>query len=207
LRLAEGGGSVLDYGCGEGAYGALHLAEHGKQVTAIDLSPVAIEHARDTARAKGVDELIDFRVMNAEQLDFPDASFDVVAGNGVIHHLDLDRSLAEVARVLKPGGSAIFLEPMGHNPLINLYRRRTPEQRTEDEHPLKTKDFDVLKRHFDAVDARYFHLLSLAALPFVARRGLVKRLDSVDRKLFQVVPATQRLAWIVVVRLRGPRTA
>lgn len=207
LSLADSG-DVLDYGCGEGAYSALHLAQNGRKVTAIDLSPVGIERAKARARERGVEELIDFKVMNAERLDFPDSSFDVVAGNGVIHHLDLDRALGEVARVLRPGGAAIFLEPMGHNPLINLYRSRTPEQRSEDEHPLKLSDLGVLERHFETVDARYFHLLTLAALPFSGRRRfgrLVERLDAADRALFRMAPWAQRLAWIVVLTLRGPR--
>jgi hypothetical protein len=53
------------------------------------------------------------------------------------HQLTGDLSLAcsEIARVLRPGGPAIFVEPLGHNPLINAYRKRTPALRTVDEHP------------------------------------------------------------------------
>jgi ubiquinone/menaquinone biosynthesis C-methylase UbiE len=75
-----------------------------------------------------------FDVMNAEELEFEDAAFDVIFGSGIIHHLDVPRAYSELARVLAPGGSAVFVEPLGHNPLIRVFRNRTPELRTPDEH-------------------------------------------------------------------------
>jgi len=145
--------------------------------------------------------------MNAEALELPDESFDLVCGQGILHHLDLQRSLTEVSRVLAPGGRALFLEPMGHNPLINLYRARTPEQRSADEHPLLAEDLDLARRHFARVDATFFHLLSLLALPFRSSSGfddLLRKLDAGDRALFRRVPAVQRFAWMVVLELRQP---
>src|SRR3546814_4334755 len=50
------------------------------------------------------------------------------------------------SRVLRPGGRAVFIEPLGLNPAIELYRRFTPSARTPDEHPLLRRDF----RRFDA---------------------------------------------------------
>ncbi|HEX8082723.1 MAG TPA: class I SAM-dependent methyltransferase [Solirubrobacteraceae bacterium] len=202
---------VLDYGCGSGAYAAIALARApGRRVVAVDLSPVALEQAAAAAEAAGVGGRIEFREMNAEALEFEDATFDAVCGNGVLHHLDLERAYAEVARVMKPGGSGLFLEPMGHNPLINAYRRRTPEQRTPDEHPLLTADFDLARRWFAEVEPTYFSLLSLGTLPFAPARDsrrLIDRLDAVDRALFRRLPAAGRFAWLVLVALRGPRAA
>src|SRR3546814_15436315 len=77
-----------------------------------------------------------FSVDNAEQTSFPDASFDRIGGSGILHHLDLDSAYAEIARLLKPGGRAVFLEPLGHNPLYHAYRDRPPPMRTENENPL-----------------------------------------------------------------------
>src|SRR3546814_1101008 len=79
--------------------------------------------------------------MNAEAMTFPDDSFDLVFGSGIIHHLDIDRAFGEIARVLRPGGRAVFIEPLGLNPAIELYRRFTPSARTPDEHPLLRRDF------------------------------------------------------------------
>jgi SAM-dependent methyltransferase len=200
------GSEVLDYGCGEGAYAAIEAARLGHSVMAIDLSPVAIEHARRDAERAGVAQNIDFRVMNAEALDIEADAFDFVCGLGVIHHLDLDASLGEVARVMRPSARALFIEPLGHNPVINLYRRRTPEQRTVDEHPLVMDDLSIVRGHFAQVDETYFHLLGLLALPLVGRRRfdqMLARLDAWDRIVFRT--GLRRYAWMIALRLAGPR--
>jgi SAM-dependent methyltransferase len=200
------GSEVLDYGCGEGAYAAIEAARLGHKVIAVDLSPVAIEHARRDAEQAGVAQNIDFQVGNAEALDIEAGTFDYVCGLGVIHHLDLDASLREVARVMKPTAGALFIEPLGHNPVINLYRRRTPEQRTVDEHPLVMDDLAVVGAHFAQVDETYFHLAGLLALPLVGRGRfdqILGGLDAADRVLFRT--GLRRYAWMIALRLSGPR--
>lgn len=210
LDAVRPGARVLDYGCGDGAYGALHAATRDDlDITAIDLSPVAIEQAKGKAREAGVLERIDFRIMNAEQLELPDEEFDYVVGLGVLHHLDLEASLREIRRVLKPEGGGVFVEPLGHNPLINLYRNRTPDQRTSDEHPLLVSDLDLIARSFGVCDTSYFHLLGLLALPlagtpYMARA--VRRLDALDQSLFRQLPYMRRHAWMVGLSVRGPVT-
>jgi SAM-dependent methyltransferase len=72
-----------------------------------------------------------FLVMDAESLGFDEGSFDVVVGSGILHHLALRQS-----RVLRPDGCAVFVDPLGHNIFIRLYRKLTPSMRTADEHPL-----------------------------------------------------------------------
>jgi SAM-dependent methyltransferase len=206
LAALPPGSEVLDYGCGEGAYAAIEAARRGHTVMAIDLSPVAIEHARRDAERAGVAGNITFAVMNAEALDVEPATFDFVCGLGVIHHLDLDASLSEVARVMKRSARALFIEPLGHNPVINLYRRRTPEQRTVDEHPLVMDDLAIVRAHFAEVDETYFHLLGLLALPMVGRRRfdqLLDGLDALDRVVFRT--GLRRYAWMIALRLAGPR--
>ena len=205
-RRAEGA-SVLEYGCGPGSQAYL-LAEHGATVTGIDLSPVAIDMARERGERAGLEESLDFRVMDAEHLDLPDASFDVVCGSGILHHLDLDRAYAELARVLRPGGVGVFIEPMGHNPAINRYRDRTPAMRTVDEHPLLMADLDRAKTSFTDVETHFFALSSLAAVPLRDRARfdtVVRALDGLDRAMFAVVPPIRRHAWMVGMVLRGPR--
>lgn len=200
---------VLEYGCGPGSH-AFHLARHGATVTGIDISPVAIDLARDRARAEGLEDRLDFRVMDAEHLEFDDASFDMVCGSGILHHLDLDRAYAEVGRMLRDGGLGVFTEPLGHNPLINLYRSRTPELRTVDEHPLRVDDLELAERHFGEVETRHFALTSLAAFPLRGRArfdAIVTALDRLDAALFRTLPALRRQAWMVGLVLRRPRTA
>jgi SAM-dependent methyltransferase len=208
LAIRADGAHVLEYGCGPGSQ-AYHLARHGARVTGIDISPVAIDMAREQGEREGVADTLDFRVMDAEHLDFPDATFDVVCGSGIIHHLDLERAYAELARVLRPGGVGVFIEPLGHNPAINRYRARTPEMRTVDEHPLLMADLEHAGRHFGQVQTRFFALTSLAAVPLRDSKAfprIVSVLDGVDRALFATVPPLRRYAWMVGILLRQPRS-
>jgi SAM-dependent methyltransferase len=207
IFASPAGRRVLEYGCGPGS-ASFELRERGALVTGIDISPVAIEIARGEAERRGLD--IDFETMDAERLSFADASFDVVCGSGILHHLDLDRAFAEIARVLEPGGTAFFSEPLGHNPIINAYRDRTPNERTPDEHPLVIDDFRAATAHFSHVEVRYYHLATLAALPFCSKpyvAPLSRALDALDRLIFAVVPPLRRFAWLSVIVLREPRVA
>jgi SAM-dependent methyltransferase len=196
------GKRVLEYGCGPGS-SAFDLARRGARVVGIDISPVAIEIARERARAEGLE--IEFQAMDAERTTFPDHSFDLIVGGGILHHLDLDRAYAEIARLLAPGGRAIFIEPLGHNAVINLYRNLTPGQRTPDEHPLLRSDLANARRRFGGVRVWYYHLTALAAAPLAKTplfKPLLAALSALDRALLRV-PAIQPLAWIAVMELRA----
>ena len=99
-----------------------------------------------TASASTLDEAL-------EAIDRDD-SFDLVCGSGILHHLDLPAAMRELARVLRPSGRAVFMEPLGHNPAINAFRNRTPELRTPDEHPLLGKDLKLCRRYFGSVEVK-----------------------------------------------------
>ncbi len=129
VRRFAAGARVLEYGSGPTARTSM-LASSAREIVGIDLSEVAVQAAAERARSAGLNA--SYRVMDAETLDFPDQSFDLVASVAVLHHLDLDRAYGEIARVLKPSGHAVFMEPLGHNPFINLYRWVTPKLRTPD---------------------------------------------------------------------------
>ena len=104
--------------------------------------------------------------MNAENTKFDSNVFDIIVGMGIIHHLDLLNSYRELSRILINDGHAVFVEPLGHNPLINLYRIFTPKIRTEDEHPLKIKDIKLIEKYFHNVHIEYYSLFVLLAVPF-----------------------------------------
>ena len=126
-------GTVLDYGCGDSGFQAT-LAPSLERVIAVDISEASIQKASARARRLGLSN-IEFRIGDCEALPIEDNSVDAAYGVAILHHLDLARAFAELARVIKPGGRAVFAEPLGYNPLVNLYRRLTPEYRTPDEHP------------------------------------------------------------------------
>ncbi|MDQ3950241.1 MAG: methyltransferase domain-containing protein [Gemmatimonadota bacterium] len=195
---------VLEYGCGSGSAAPL-LARSGGKVTGIDLSEVAIDQARDAARAQGLD--IEYRVMNAEAMTFDDRSFDLICGSGILHHLDLESAYRELARTLRPGGIAVFAEPLGHNPAINAYRRLTPGLRTPDEHPLVLRDFALARRYFRGVEVQHYTLFPLALIP-MRRAKLLRRLlplfEALDDAAFSAIPFVRRFAWCSIITLSDP---
>ena len=118
--LDGAGRSLLEVGCGI-CVASIQRAQRGFTVTAVDLTENALTVARQYAAHRGVS--IDFRLGNAEGLDFPDQSFDVVYSFGVLHHTpDIGRSVAEVHRVLRPGGTA-YVMLYHRDSLVNLVHR------------------------------------------------------------------------------------
>ncbi len=196
------GKQVLEYGCGTGSF-AFTLAKRGAKVWGIDISQAGTKLATKRAIELGVADQTCFQVMDAEVLSFPDNSFDIICGSGILHHLDLQKSIKEVKRVLKSGGRAVFFEPLGHNPLINLYRKLTPQMRSQDEKPLTLADLKRIGESFDRMEVRYFHFLSLACVAFRAIpgfKGARKALEAIDQTLFRI-PWLRKQAWIVVISL------
>ena len=102
----HGGQSVLDVACGTGVV-AITAARTGARVRAIDLTPELLERARENARIANAK--IDFQEADVEALPFDDGAFDVVLSQfGHIFAPRPDIALAEMLRVLKPGGTIAF---------------------------------------------------------------------------------------------------
>ncbi len=197
-RLSSGR-DVLEYGCGAEALAGV-IAPIARSVHAIDISDEAVRQARCSCDAPNAR----FSVMDAMNLDFPDDSFDLVFGSGIIHHLDIGMCADSLARVLRPGGHALFWEPLGLNPAIELYRALTPDARTPDEHPLRPSDIATLKTRFASVDLHFYGLSTLAAVPFRKTRagtGLRAGLRACDRALLRV-PGLRWLAWYALIHCR-----
>ena len=99
-----GGLRVLEIGCGLGTDGA-QFAQAGADYTGVDLTEAAVELARKRFELFGLQG--NFRTADAEQLDFPGESFDVVYSHGVLHHTpDINSAVREIHRVLRPAGKA-----------------------------------------------------------------------------------------------------
>jgi SAM-dependent methyltransferase len=97
--------SVLKVGCGMGV-DLLSFARNGAKVTGLDLTPKHIELAGNLFHAYG--HKADLFLGDAEKMPFPSESFDIVYSFGVLHHTpNIDKAIAEIHRVLKPGGLAI----------------------------------------------------------------------------------------------------
>lgn len=157
-----GGKEVLDYACGHGANACL-LAACGAKVTAFDLSPKAIDKARRRAELHGLADRIHFDVRAAGETGYPSDRFDVVIGSAVLHHLHmlLPDVCEEIVRVLRPGGTACFIEPVANNALLRFLRPLVPVRRyaTENERQLCYRDLEPLRQHLGPLVVHHFFFL------------------------------------------------
>lgn len=136
-----------------------------KTLDCINISENELQKGSDAAVGSRVKP--NFSLMDANNLEFPDESFDMVFGSSILHHLDFTRALDEVRRVLKPNGRILFTEPLDNNPIGKIVRALTPQARTEDERPLRTREFEELQNRFDTS----FYYQQLLSVPF----GLVSK--------------------------------
>ncbi len=197
------GKTVLDYGCGH-AMAAIVMARAGAVVRAFDLSPGYVTEAQKRAAANRVH--VQCVVADGHQLPFPDACFDAIWGNAILHHLDLFQAGAELHRVLKPGGVAVFCEPWGGNPLLSFARRKVHypgKAHTPDEQPLQQRDLAPLRAIFPNLQLERYQLLGM-----IRRLGchprLCRWLDSLDHVALRTLPKLQNWCRYAVISWRRP---
>lgn len=167
------GQAVLVLGCGFGD-DAIRIARLGARVSACDLSPESLAIAHERARREGV--TIAFDAMPAEAMSYADNSFDAVVFVDILHHVDIAATMAEVARVLKPGARVIGDELYTHSrlqrirtsgpvhrllyPLMRswIYGGQTPYI-TEDEHKIDEHEFALVTARLAEVETDWFNML------------------------------------------------
>jgi SAM-dependent methyltransferase len=137
-------GRVLEVGCGPGEAAERIARDLGAQVVAIDQSERMVE----LARSRGVDA----RVGDVQRLEFPDEAFDCVLAAWMLYHVpDVDRALAEIARVLRPRGRLVAVTNANDH-LAELWRLADVERI---EHSFgRENGADLLRRHFELVERR-----------------------------------------------------
>ena len=190
---------ILDYGCGIGSFTEKIIKYNPKKIIGIDISEVSIDKAKKKAEELKIN--IDYRVDNCEKTSFDNNSFDIVYGTGILHHLQTEKCLDEIYRILKSNGNLIFIEPLGTNPIINLYRKLTPNSRSKDEHPLVNQDFKYINKKFIDTKIKYYGFLTLIFFPFYRspnRSKLFRLLAALDQYLFKL-KFFQLFAWSVLV--------
>jgi SAM-dependent methyltransferase len=136
---------LLEIGCGTGEFAERVQRELGAEVVAVDLSPRMVE----LAGSRGVDA----RVAEAQSLPFEDGEFDCAVANWVLYHVEqLDTAIAELARVLEPGGTLVAATT-GDGNMKELWDLvgGTP---TSDLSFGATNGADALRRHFARVESR-----------------------------------------------------
>lgn len=183
------GKAVLVLGCGFGD-DAIRIARIGARVSACDISPESLAIAAQRARHAGVD--IAFSAMPAEAMTYADDLFDAVVFVDILHHVDIAATMAEVARVLKPGALVVGDELYTHTrlqqiresaavtrvlyPLMRgwIYSGETPYI-TADEHKIDEHELAIVRARLSEWESDWFNILEGRLYP--TRMGWVSRIE------------------------------
>lgn len=185
------GARVLELGCGK-AEKTRQLAESGRVREIVALEVDAIQHAKNLQ----IDDLplVRFDRGGAEAIPLPDASVDLVLMFKSLHHVPLaqmDRALAEIARVLKPGGLAWISEPVYAGELNEVFKL------FHDEKAVREAAFAALCR---AVDGG---LLQLRQQLFFNTRSHFADFAQFDQRMIQVTHSDHRLSPELYAQVRA----
>lgn len=169
FRESLPGKRVLDFGSGRGV-NAVAMAAMGADVTAVDISPESVTFAEFLADRYQLQDRLTARSGDVRELDLEPASFDIVVGQNILHHLvhDLEWEIMErLAILLKPDGVTYFVE-LAHNWKLllwagrvmwfphypsSLQRKAYAEYVANDPHPQR----DNSTRHFEALGKKFYH--------------------------------------------------
>ncbi len=199
--------NVLDYGCGTGVH-LPWLSKSFKEVTGIDLSQNSLRIVEKRIESENLKN-VKLVLGDCEKTEFQGEFFDTVFDGGTFSSLDLNNALKEIHRILKSGGMLIGIETLGHNPLANFKRKinKILGKRTAwaESHIFKLDDLDVVKRSFDIVELRFYHIISWPVFPFLNWSGgkiLLKSLESLDHILLKTFPFLKKYSFKIVFILR-----
>lgn len=182
LRLAKPEGRALDVCCGTGLY-SLIAAKAGSSVVATDIAERNLDLARLRAERAGI--RLETACADAEALPFPNNSFNLATCAGSLSYVDFRRFVAEIRRVLKPGGAFVCVDSLNHNPVyrINRYIQYRRGRRTKAT-LLRMPTMSTITHLMDEFDdgRASFHGVAVFALPMLRRLfGELRAARCVDR--------------------------
>jgi len=167
---------VLELGCGTG-YFTKEIVKTGAFVTAIDISPELLQIAKEEIKENNASFILE----NAYEMSFDANSFDSIVGSSVLHHLEIEKAISEMFRVLKPGGPMYFTEPNMMNPQIALQKNIPALKRKLGDSPDETAFFrwslrELLKKTgYTEITIKPFDFLHPAVppalIPFISSLG------------------------------------
>lgn len=195
---------ILDLGCGHGMAAVL-FARSGATVVAIDVSQGYLQEAKNRAISNGVS--LNVLAACAEMLPFKDDSFDLIWGNAILHHLDLQFAAKEILRVLAPGGKAVFCEPVSLSPLSRWIRKLASaneyQKHTQDEDPLNWLALMQLKQLLPNLSWQGSQFLGLIPR-FLKTNWLCGPFDLLDRFFCWISLFYNRLCRYAILEVKKP---
>jgi SAM-dependent methyltransferase len=211
LRRLCPGARVLEVGCGTGETAILAAQFGAAEVVGIDISSAAVEKARNQSKAAGVNNIVSFQESDVEKFPYPEEHFDLVIDREAFSSFDLSSVAPLLRRSLKPAGSIVGVECLGHNSLFNLNRTigalRGKRTRWARDHILRLGQLEWLKELFPGLTWEFFHLSIILAAPLLGRlpQGVAQRvvpyLERFDAQLLSYKRISP-LAFRVVFYLR-----
>jgi len=212
-ELYDGGArTLLDIGCGTGS-ATIPLARIGYQVTGIDISPASVQLATDAAIRHGLSDRTTIQIGVAERLDFPNETFDIVTGFDVLHHVEIEPTVAECLRVLKTGGTAIFKEWM-QVPVLDRFRQLPPlrwffptgsslkREVTQDERKLTSRDLAKIRTACQELEVFRFRVLARFNRLLALGDGRASPLEKLDARLTHAMPSLRHVGGAAVLVLK-----
>ncbi len=192
------GKRILEVGCGTGKMAVL-LAKSGARVTALDLSPESVRLTKKMAEANKVD--IEYVISAGENLPFESECFDIVIGKAILHHLAIEFGKVDLYRVLYKEGKAVFIEPMGMNPILTFIREYIPYPHKAVggvDRPLTYQDMDTWTKEARRRHYKEIQLLSMVERGFGWNKEF-KLLRKMDDYLLKHIPFLRRFCRYVVI--------
>lgn len=192
---AEDGGHVLEVGTGTGLHAAWLLEHSPVSITAVDASQPMLAITRK--RLAPFAGRFALGIADANRLPFGDARFDAAFCSGTLHHMTTPgRALAEFARVTRPGGRVVAMEPNWKFPSVMLSGLIPAERNV---FKISPAGLDAWARAAGLEDVRVERLLYTPPSP----KSWAKRWDALDRRLARV-PGVRRLSIMLLLSGRVP---
>ncbi|MCH7534330.1 MAG: methyltransferase domain-containing protein [Bacteroidetes bacterium] len=195
--IEEGGYSasdkLLEIGCGTGIFTEKVFEATRADIMAIDIS----QHLLDQAKEKMPE--VKFQIEDAMNLSFQDNAFNGVYGSSILHHLEMNKAMKEIHRVLIPGGKAVFAEPNMLNPQIFMERNvdyiRRKANNSPDETAIVRWEMKSLMKSIGYKNVRVFpyDFLHPATPPVII--GLVNGIGRIVEK----IPLMKEIAGSVII--------